>query len=133
LEVCLLSATNPENGTTNFLKYDCIGNLLLSQDANGAAGGYKLASTYDAVGRLLSTSKVDLSGAVLQALIKNSYDTLDDSTQGASLGKLVRAISYRNSGDTILISKAFPAPSLPPGVAAGGSSSPGQAAAEGQV
>jgi hypothetical protein len=47
--------------------------------------------------------------------------------------EFLAGIPAGNSGDTILISKTFRAQSLPPGVAAGGFSSPGQAAAEGQV
>ena len=97
----LVSATNPENGTTSYLKYDCIGNLLLAQDANGAAATtpYKLASTYDAAGRLLATDKVD--ALATQHLIANTYDMVDGSTQGASLGKLVLAVSYQNTGGTL--------------------------------
>ncbi len=107
----LLSASNPENGTTNFLQYDCIGNLLLSQDANGAAAAvpYKLASTYDAAGRLLATNKVSAADGttLLQSLISNTYDAstlaLPDGNQvstGASLGKLVQAVSYQDTNGT---------------------------------
>ncbi len=94
----LRSASNPENGTTNYLKYDCIGNLLEAQDANGAAAAtpYKLASSYDAVGRLLSTVKADAAtGATIASLIQNTYDTLPGFNAGASLGKLVQSASLQ--------------------------------------
>ena len=90
----LRQASNPENGTTNYLKYDCIGNLLEAQDANGAAAStsYKLVSSYDAVGRLLSTVKADAAtGAALFTLIENTYDDL--SATSNARGRLTKALS----------------------------------------
>ncbi len=90
----LTSAANPENGTTNYLKYDCIGNLVEAQDANGAAAAvpYKVKSVYDGLSRLVSTAQVNAStGALIQTLIENVY--LDASTDVPNRGKLVTATS----------------------------------------
>jgi len=92
----LRSATNPENGVTNFLKYDCLGNLLEAQDALGAAASmpYKLVNEYDAVGRQTASKQVKVSdGSTLLVLAENLYDRIDGNQRGASLGKLVQSIS----------------------------------------
>jgi hypothetical protein len=74
-----------------------------------------------------------LDKTVSRPWVEWQYDVLSGAPAEEAPLPLPPDYSGSNFGDTILISKTFPAPSLPPGVAAGGSSSPGQAAAEGQV
>jgi len=101
----ILSAHNPESGTTHYQGYDCIGNLLAMQDANGqdASSGktpYTLKNEYDALGRLTATKKVDAStGATLQTLIENTYDSLFGYDLGPSAGKMVQSKSRQNLFD----------------------------------
>ena len=93
-------AVNPENGTTNYLGYDCIGNLLSAQDANGAAAAtpYKAANTYDALGRLTAVQKLNASsGALIAVILENTYD---DATS-PNKGKLTRAVAYQEDGSNV--------------------------------
>ncbi len=96
----LTQAVNPENGTTNYLGYDCIGNLLSAQDANGAAAAtpYKAANTYDALGRLATVQKLNASsGALIATILENTYD---DAT-APNKGKLTRAVAYQEDGSNV--------------------------------
>jgi len=108
----ILSAHNPENGTTSYLGYDCIGNLLAVQDANGLAASpaYKLVNEYDALGRRTVTKKVNAStGALIQTLLENTYDALLDPESnpaanydlGPALGKLVQSKSHQDLFDQL--------------------------------
>jgi len=93
----ILTAQNPENGTTTYTGYDCIGNVLGAQDANGIAGGYRIKNEYDDLGRLTATRKVDAStGALIQTLVENTYDALPGYNLGPSMGKLVQTLSLQD-------------------------------------
>jgi len=99
----ILTANNPENGMTHYLGYDCIGNPLAAQDANGAAASepYKLVHTYDLLGRLTATAKVRVSdSAILLTLLENTYDSLPEYELGPSVGKLVQSISRQDLADS---------------------------------
>ncbi len=84
-------ATNPENGTVDYLSYDARGNLVSYQDARDNT----FHSTYDDAGRLRVRR---LNGAAGPRLVENVYDGYDDTglvSDGSTLGKQTHQYSYR--------------------------------------
>ncbi|MBZ5637412.1 MAG: RHS repeat-associated core domain-containing protein [Acidobacteriia bacterium] len=85
----LRRATNPENGTVEYLSYDARGNLLQFRDARQSL----FVNTYDAASRLTQRS-IRLGGGD-QTLVENTYDTEFGEGSGAVNGKLTRQRSFK--------------------------------------
>jgi len=88
----LVREDNPENGTSLYLSYDPLGNLLQKQDSAGNVLGF----LYDVAGRLSETS----SGG--NVLARNTYDTsAPGCTVGSdkSAGKLTQVESFGDAGE----------------------------------
>jgi RHS repeat-associated protein len=85
----LRRATNPENGTVEYLSYDARGNLLQFKDARQGL----FVNAYDAASRLTQRSiRVDGTD---QVLVENTYDTDLGGGSGAVNGKLTYQVTYK--------------------------------------
>ena len=85
----LRTATNPENGTVDYLKYDARGNLVQWRDARQL----EFINGYDAASRLWYKDLHTASGD--RPLVENTYDVGVGYNAGPAESKLTQQISYR--------------------------------------
>ena len=98
----LLWADHPESGTTVFVGYDALGNLLEMRDAEGNTQKF----VYDFAGRLTSQKIIAAGGAAEKVAVANTYDS-DATPRGSSLGKLIVARSNDEDGSLLLTESNF--------------------------